>query len=127
MALWLLLIEEASKTNCVEASLETLAETLSMDRKTVLRAIAHLEDTEAIEVIRHNSGNLYVLNNGETWKDAEERKHYVAFTPRKLVGRDNPKLKEYVERKARRAEAEANADATVKNDTRNADLFEPTH
>jgi hypothetical protein len=127
MALWLLMVEQASKTNALEASFETLADILELDRKTIMRAVAHLEVTGAIEVYRHKSGNTYVLNNEETWKDAEEHKNFAAFTARKLVGKDNQKLRDLVVRKARKAAAEANADATLTTDTRAADLFEPTH
>lgn len=125
--LWTLIAEHASKTNALEASLETLADALDVDSRTITRATAALEEAGALRVFRSKGGNVYVLNNDEIWKDVEERKHFVAFTPRRLVGKDNPALRAYLEEKAKEAEAEANKDAPVARDTRNVDMFEPTH
>lgn len=122
MNLWLLLVEQASKTNVLEASYDTLAEVLNTDRKTVMRTVNYLEETGAVEVYRHKTGNVYVLNNDETWKDAEDHKHYAAYTSRKLVGKDNPKLRALVATKARNAQAARVARDTVPTDTRLSDL-----
>lgn len=115
--LWSLLAQEASKTNAVDASLDTLAEALGVDRKTVMRATLVLEKRGAIVVFRGHGGNVYVLNNRHVFKDIEIKKNYAAFTPRKLVGRDNPRLRQFLEHKKGEADAAEAAEAAKASPT----------
>jgi hypothetical protein len=115
--LWSLLIQEASKTNAVDASLDTLADALGVDRKTVMRATLVLEKRGAIVIFRGHGGNVYVLNNRHVFKDIEIKKNYAAFTPRKLVGRDNPRLRQFLEYKKEQAEAAEAAEAAKASPT----------
>jgi DNA-binding transcriptional regulator YhcF (GntR family) len=84
--LWLLIVKHCGHDNALVASLETLADALGVDERTVRRAIKFLETSQALVVVKVGTARAFVLNDAEVWKTYEDHHQFCAFRSKVLVG-----------------------------------------
>lgn len=85
-ALWLWLQEHAGHDNAVVVTGELLAKELGVDRRSIWRAAAKLQEAGALVVAKLGNSNVYILNPAETWRTLEDHKRFCGFSARAIVG-----------------------------------------
>lgn len=84
--LWLWLQEHVGHDNAIVVPVELLARELGVDRRSVSRAAATLQDGGALVIAKLGSSNVYILNPKETFRSYEDHKRFCGFSARAIVG-----------------------------------------
>lgn len=84
--LWLFLVRHAGHDNAVVVTVDTLAESLEVSSRSVMRASKFLQTSKAVEVVKLGTANVYILNPDDVWKSAEINKRFCGFSARAIVG-----------------------------------------
>jgi hypothetical protein len=84
--LWLWLQDHVGHDNAIVVPVELLARELGVDRRSVSRAAATLQDGGALVIAKLGSSNVYILNPQETFRSYEDHKRFCGFSARAIVG-----------------------------------------
>lgn len=85
VAIFLLLAEQADRTNAIVASGRALASALNVSEASVSRALKVLKEAEMLEILKSGGTNIFVLNPDIVWSAWKTGKDYCLFGNAKVL------------------------------------------